>query len=191
MKPVVEFLHGIHPLPEGLKMHLFERLASQTIQKRFKLLKPGHISERIYFVEKGLFRCYVKRGDKEICKWFMREGDIVISVNSFFNQVRSTETIESLEECTVHSITHAELEETYRLYPEFRGVGQKVTERYYCLSEVRADDLRMKPAEELYDDWVRQYPELVDRVPGNDLASYLGVSFQTLWRIQRMRKHNI
>ena len=168
-------------------MHLFEHLTSQTIQKRFKLLKPEHVCERIYFVEKGLFRCYVKRGDKEICKWFMREGDVVISVNSFFNQVRSTETIESLEECTVHSLTHAELEETYRLYPEFRCVAQKLTERYYCLSEVRADDLRMKPAEELYDDWVRQYPDLAQRVPGNDLASYLGISFQTLWRIQRQK----
>ena len=182
MKPVIEFLEGIHPLSEGLKMYLFEHLTLQTIQKRHKLLKPGHISGRIYFVVKGLFRCYVKRGDKEICKWFMREGDVVISVNSFFNQVCSTETIESLEECIVLSITYAELQEGYRLYPELRYIGQKLTEKYYCLSEVRADDLRMKGVEELYNDWVRQYPDLVERVPGNDLASYFGVSFQTLWR---------
>ncbi len=188
MKIAIDFLEEIQsePLSEGLKVHLFETMRTDTIGKRVKLLRVGQVCERIFFVEKGLFRCFVRRGDEEICKWFMREGDVVISVNSFFNQVPSTETIESLERATIHSITYAQLEETYRLFPEFRRKGQKLTERYYCASEVRADDLRMKTAEELYQDWLRQHPRLAGRIRHKHLASYLGMSKQNLSRVKRL-----
>jgi CRP/FNR family transcriptional regulator, anaerobic regulatory protein len=191
MRTVIEFLHSFMPMSEGLKMHLYENLRPEKVRKRVKMLRPGHLCERIFFVERGLFRCYVRRGEKEICKWFMREGDVVISVNSFFNQVPSTETIESLEDSDIYSITFTQLQETYRLFPEFRALGQFLTEKYYCLSEVKADDLRMKTPDELYSDWLKNQKELAGRVFNAHLASYLGVDVSTLSRIRSQKKRRI
>lgn len=189
MKKVIGFLHSIHPLSEELKIYLYEHLKTQIIKKRVRVLRVGQVCDRIYFVEKGLFRCYVKRGEEEICKWFMKEGDLVISVNSFFNRLPSTETIETLEECEVHWITFAQLQTIYELFPEFRRIGQRVTEIYYCASEVRADDLRMKQADELYSDWITNQPELAGRVKKSYLASYFGITPPTLSRAKKSAKN--
>jgi CRP-like cAMP-binding protein len=188
MKKAIDFLHQVNPLSEALRIYLYETMRSESLRKKVKLLRSGHICRHIYFVEKGLFRCYVRRGDKEICKWFMREGDVIISVNSFFNQVPAQETIESLEDSEVHSITYAELQTIYEKFPEFRRTGQWLTQQYYCQSELRADDLRMKPSEELYEDFIRDHPELNGRISDTHLSSYLGITIQTLMRIKRMRR---
>jgi CRP-like cAMP-binding protein len=188
MRKVVEFLNSIQPLSEELKMYLYEYLRTDILSKKIRLLRPGQICDRIYFVEKGLLRCFIRRGDEEICKWFMKEGDVVISVNSFFNQEASTETIESIEECEVHSITFAQLQELYRRHPEFRLVGQQLTETYYCRSEVRADNLILKNSDERYIDLIRSYPDLEKRVPNKYLASHLGMSFATYSRIKNQQK---
>jgi CRP-like cAMP-binding protein len=188
MRKVIEFLNFIQPLSEELKIYLYDSLRTETLPKKSRLLRPGSICERIYFVEKGLFRCFIRKKDEEICKWFMKEGDVVISVNSFFNQVPSTETIESIEACEIHSITFAQLQELYRRHPEFRSIGQKLTEIYYCRSEVRADNLIIKSTDERYNDLLRDQPDLAKRVPGKYLASHLGMSFQTFSRIKLSHK---
>lgn len=189
MRKVVEFLHSIQPLSEELKVYLYDYLRTDIIQKKVRLLRPGQICDRIYFVEKGLLRCFIRQGDEEICKWFMKEGDVVISVNSFFNQVPSTETIESMEKCELHSITFKQLQELYRRHPEFRSIGQQLTETYYCRSEVRADNLIMKTSDERYIDLIRNDPELQrKKVPDKYLASYLGMSLATYSRIKNQQK---
>ena len=176
------------PFPNELKAYLYDVLQTQIIKKRVKVLRVGQVSDRIYFIEKGLFRCYVMRGEDEICKWFMREGNIMISVNSFFNRKQSTETIEALEESEVHWITFDQLQKIYELFPEFRRIGQRLTEIYYCASEVRADDLRMKQADELYSDWITNQPELAGRIKKSYLASYFGITPPTLSRAKKTAK---
>ena len=184
MKKVIEYLESIcsFKFSSELKAYLLDVLQQQTIKRKTKVLRVGQIRDRIYFIEKGLFRCYVMRGDAEICKWFMREGNIMISVNSFFNRKDSTEIIEALEESEVYWITFAQLQEMYGLFPEFRRVGQRLTEIYYCASEVRADDLRMKNSDELYKDWIADNPELAGRINKSHIASYFGVTLSTLSR---------
>jgi CRP-like cAMP-binding protein len=114
----------------------------------------------------------------------MKEGDVVISVNSFFNQVPATETIETLEECEVHSITYTQLQELYRRHPEFRVIGHRLTEIYYCRAEVRADSLILQSKEERSIDLAKNEPDLVKRVPKKYLASYLGMSIASISRVK-------
>jgi len=115
----------------------------------------------------------------------------MISVNSFFNRKQSTETIEALEESEVHWITFDQLQKIYELFPEFRRIGQRLTEIYYCASEVRADDLRMKQADELYSDWIRNQSELAGRIKKSYLASYFGITPPTLSRAKKAAKMTV
>jgi len=188
MKKLVEFLNWPQPMSEGLKMRLYELLKREEFKKKHKLLRVGQKCERIYFVETGLLRCFVRRGEDEICKWFMREGDVVISIVSFFKQVPGKETIETLEDCVVYSITFDELNELYREFPEFLWIGKRLTEEYYCRFEETADDLRMKYIKELYSDWSINNPQLVNRVTDTHLASYLGTTLPTLSRAKAAKE---
>lgn len=184
MEIVLEFLNSIHPLSQGLLDHLRSILRSKEIPKKDFLLKAGHICRRICFIERGLFRCFYIKDDHEVSSWFMKEGDIIVSVESFYQQRSSYESIQALEDCVIVYIEHSELQHIYRHFPEFNYIGRVLTEKYYCQSEQRLYSMRMQRSQERYDYLIEHHPELVLRVPAKFLASYLGITEVTMSRIK-------
>lgn len=112
------------------------------------LLKEGQVCNHIYFIEKGFLRSYYINNDKEITGWFMKENDIIISVNIFFKRKPSYEWIQTIEESTLHYIHYDELQKIYKEFIEFNIVGRILTEIYYTLSEERLYAMRSHTAEE-------------------------------------------
>jgi CRP-like cAMP-binding protein len=166
-------------------MHLSKILKSKRYSKKDFLLKAGHISDKIFFIERGLVRCFYDKSEKEVCSWFMKENDCIISVESFFQQKESYENIQALEETDAYFIEYNELQFIYQNFPEFNFIGRVLTEKYYALSEQRLYSLRMQNASERYRFLMENYPELIQRVPSKYLASYLGISEETLSRNKR------
>jgi len=183
MQTLFDFLNSVNPMSDELQTHLARILKHRTFSKRETLLKAGHISRDIYFIESGLLRCYYNKGIQEVCTWFMKEGDVIISVESFYSQQPSEETIQAITPCVVWYISHNELSYIYRNFPEFNFVGRVLTEKYYVLLRKELKGLRMQSAKERYD-WLMEYhSELALRVPSKYLASWLGVGepyFSTL-----------
>ena len=176
MEELLNNLSLIHPLSQGVIEYLSNHLKTRILHKKDFLLKIGHVCEDIYFIDQGLIRCFYLVDDKEVSSWFMKEGDVIISVESFFQQAVSKESIQALEECTVYYITYQELQYTYRTFPEFNAVGRVLTERYYTLSEQRLYSIRGHKAQERFNFLRDNYPELILRVPSKYLASYLGIT---------------
>jgi CRP-like cAMP-binding protein len=71
-------------MTDGLKQHLAGVLKLKELSKKSYLLKAGHISRNIYFIVQGLIRCFYLKDDHEINSWFMKQGDVIVSVESFF-----------------------------------------------------------------------------------------------------------
>jgi len=184
MEALFTLLTSIHPLSEGLVNHLAKTLRTKSISKKQYLLKAGHISRQICFIEKGLLRCFYEQGEAEVSSWFMKEGDVIISVESFFKQVPSYEIIQALEDCTVYYISYEQLMYAYMNFVEFNFVGRILTEKYYTLCEQRLYSLRMHKAVERYNDLLQNDPEIIQRVPSKYVASYLGISLETLSRVK-------
>ncbi|RYZ91073.1 MAG: Crp/Fnr family transcriptional regulator [Proteobacteria bacterium] len=184
MELLLNYLNAIHPLSDGLVDHLRSILKTRDLQKKEFLLKAGHISRHICFIEQGLLRCFYLKEDHEVCSWFMKEGDVIISVESFYQQKASYESIQALEDCVLHYIDYNELQDIYRRFPEFNFVGRVLTERYYGLSEQRLYGIRMQRSQERYDYLMEHHPELVLRVPAKYLASYLGITEVTMSKVK-------
>ena|ERR1022692_4052801 len=110
MKELIAYLNSIFPLSDAAMEFLAENLKRLEIPKRKLILKKGHVCHNIYFVEKGLLRCFYTKNDKEINSWFMKELDVIFSVESFLNQTPSYENIQTLEDSILHYITYAELQ---------------------------------------------------------------------------------
>jgi CRP-like cAMP-binding protein len=89
-----DFLNSISPLSEELKTQLSFYLKLQQFEKKTFLLKEGQTCNYIYFIQQGLVRSYYTKDGNEICSWFMKEGDVIISVDSFYNRKPSYEFIE-------------------------------------------------------------------------------------------------
>jgi len=185
MEKLLSYLNSIFSMSPCLRGHLTNTLKSKAFARKDYLLKAGHVCRNIYFIEKGLCRCFYMKNNIEVCSWFMHEGDVIVSVESFFDQASSYESIQALEDTVVHYISFQDLEFMYRNFIEFNFMGRVLLQKYYKMSEQRLHSMRMQSAAERYQYLLQHYPEIVLRVPAGDIASYLGITKETLSRIKK------
>jgi CRP-like cAMP-binding protein len=199
MEELIRLLKQFAPMSEKLEEHLRSILRPLHFKKWDYLLEVGGVANHILYLEKGLVRSYsvivkTKRSKKtnkvrnkkvEVSNWFMKEGNIIISVKSFLQRIPAYDWIQALEDCVCWGITHAELEATYLEYPEFERIGRLITGLYYCVSEDRHLSQRMQDPVDKYRYILETEPALLERVQQIYMSSYLGVSLRTF---QMMRK---
>jgi CRP/FNR family transcriptional regulator, anaerobic regulatory protein len=185
---VINYLNSIHPLSAGLLQQLHQLLKEVHLKKKEVYLREGAVSDKISFVINGLLRSYTldKEGNETTC-WFMKEGDITISVKSFFERTPSSEFIEAIEPCTLLYITYDELEMLYKNYPEFNIVGRIVVQKYYVLSEERLAGIRNLKSDDRYAFLLKTLPEIIQRAPVKYIASYLDLTSRSINRLKAKR----
>ena len=184
MKELLSLLGNIYPLSPPLHKYLAEKIKTRTITKKFMLLEAGTISRHIYFINEGLLRCYYIEYGQEICSKFMKEGDFLVSGSSFFLRQKSHEYIQAIENCQLCSLCYDELQFMYKHFPEINIISRTILTKSYLSSEQRLFFIRMKQATDRYNMLMTHYPELILRVPAKYIASYLGISEETLSRIR-------
>jgi CRP-like cAMP-binding protein len=121
MEKLFSFLQGISPLSEEFQALLLKYLKIRAVRKKDFLLKAGHVCKDIFYIEKGMFWCYYEAKDQPISSWFLKEEDFIISVQSFFQQLPSYESIQALEDRIVYYISYEHLHDIYKQFPPMRG----------------------------------------------------------------------
>lgn len=165
-----------------------ESLVAKTkvriLKKKTLLLEPNNRIHSIYFVNQGLLRGFIYQKRKDITTWFSMEGDIATSVSSLITGNPSLEGIEALEDCELGEITYRDLNELYEKFPNFNKLGRILTEVYYIELEERAIHFQFKTAKERYDYFLSKYSHAFHRIPLTHIASFLGITKETLSRIR-------
>ncbi len=181
---LIQTLNHITPLSKEIEKFIISNLKEEKFHQRNILLKEGQIARRIYFIQKGFCRAFYLKEDKEYTTWFMGEGDIMISVFSFFTRQPAVETIEVLEDSVMLSLSWEQLQKLYTDFPEFNLVGRIITEQYYIKSEARAISLRTLSATDRYLSLIKTYPSILQKASLGQIASHLGMNLETLSRIR-------
>lgn len=180
-------LADLVPLNQSVIDALIEMVFSVDYPKGVLLAEQGKPCRYIYFIEKGVMRGFYHRGEKDITTWFAYEQDVVTSMSSFVTQHPAVENIEVLESASVKGISYDHLQELYRRFPEFNIVGRLLSERYYVELEERTLSLQNLSARERYIKLLNEQPHILQKVSLGHIASYLGMSQETLSRIRRNR----
>ena len=185
---LLETLGFIIPLPAPFQKRVNEEVITETFRRKHLLLQPGETARRLYFIRHGFLRAYfIDSNGKECTTWFMGKGDLMISVYSFFTQKPAYEYIEVLEDCKLQSLTWNQLNSYYADFEEGNLLGRIVTQKYYLLSEERALFLRTQTPENRYEMLIEKYPDIEQQTTQSNIASYLGISRETLSRIHRKK----
>ncbi len=148
------------------------------------LINEGKICHHIYFLEKGCLRGFYNLDGKEISYWFAFENNFVTSFFSFISRKPSIECIQLIEDCVLWAISYDDLQELYDKHPDVERLGRLMNERYYVMLEDRFVSNHFKEAKERYENLVSHSPHILQRVPLGYIASYLGITQETLSRIR-------
>jgi len=185
---LLETLSFIVPIPAPFQNRVNQEVITENFKRKHLLLRPGEISRRLYFIRSGFLRAFfIDENGKECTTWFMGKGDLMISVYSFFTQKPAYEYIQVLQDCKLQSLSWQELNAYYADFPQGNLLGRIVTQKYYILSEERAIFLRTQTPTLRYEKLLEQHPDIEQQTSQNNIASYLGISRETLSRIRRKK----
>lgn len=154
-------------------------------KKRF-LLGEGDVCKYTAFVEKGLLRSFVidERGTEYILQ-FSLEGWWVADLASFLTEDRSQYNIEALEDCELLLINKASWSLLLDKVPAFERYFRILIEKNLIVTQRRLIAAFSDTAEERYHKLIQAFPHIVQRVPQHMIASYLGITRETLSRVRR------
>ncbi len=166
-------------LNELLEHFTFERFAKKQI-----IYAAGSISDSLYFVCKGLIRVYYIKEDKEITNLLVPENTIVIGAYSIITGEKNYSNYEAFEETYLLKLNYAVLESFYGKYHSMEHLGRLLVEKYYTAFMKKTYDVLFLSAEERYQIFIKDHSELINRVPLRYIASYLGITQETLSRLR-------
>ncbi len=176
-------LAGKKALRTELKDELGHLIKREVFSKSQIILTPGHVSNRVWFIEKGAAMAYVYRDDKKVPFWFWNEHDIVVDIHSFFKQMPSDAYIELLEPSILMSISYDHVQQMVNKFPECNGYIQGLMEDYSKKSQDRMVKLACS-AEDHYLSLIKESPFVFRKASVESIASFLGISRKTLNRIR-------
>lgn len=157
----------------------------KKLRKRQYLLQQSDICKYTTFVEKGILRTYTvdKEGNDHILQ-FSFEGWWAADLYSYFTEEPSLFNIEALEDCEVLLITRASWDKLLEKIPAFERYFRILIQNNLIATQRRLMGSLSETAEEKYIKLIHNFPDCIQRVPQYMIASYLGITRETLSRIR-------
>lgn len=169
--------------PES-KAAFSKKLRRLELPKGHVLVRENTVCNEVFFVESGLSRTYYYKDGKDVTDWISTEGSFACSIVSFITRQPDRRGIELLEDSVLQAITWHELELLYTQFHDMEKLGRMLVNAGLVQLQKRFDDLHFSTALERYKNILENQPTLIERVPLGILASYLGMSQETLSRMR-------
>ncbi|MGB1316675.1 MAG: Crp/Fnr family transcriptional regulator [Flavobacteriales bacterium] len=138
----------------------------------------------LYFLESGTVRTYYYHDGKDVTSWFYLDNTFFTSWYSFLQQSGFSEPTEALQDCVVYRISKSDLDSLYTEFREFETFGRKLIEESISFIDYFYKGHGFSSAKEKYDILLSVYPDITQRTKLGHIASYLGISQETLSRIR-------
>ena len=181
----IDTLNYFYPLSAGIKEYFKKHAYPCSFRKGKLLLKAGDVCEHIYFIKKGAVRGFIKDGTKDITTWITAENEVVSSISSLDMKEPAQENMQAIENCEMLALTYSDFQDLYIKFPEFNIVARKLLQKYYQDAERRAFIARVTKAEKKYRLFLTRYGHLANRIPLKYIASFLGITLETLSRVRK------
>lgn len=164
---------------------ILEIIRFSSLAKNEVILRQGEIPRTLSFILKGAVRIYYldDKGSEQTVN-FIFENEPMVAFDNFANQTPASTAAVALEGTDVIWVSHQDFFGFLEMYPKYETVVRTVMGQYIVLESEHSKLLRMNPARDRYEALCKTRPELVQRVPLKYIASYLGMTLETLSRIR-------
>lgn len=155
-----------------------------TFPKNHLLHREGNVCHHLYLIEKGIARSYYYKDGKDVTAHFAMEGGTITAIDSFIQRKRSKYNIELLEESVVAFVSREDVDAWLDQHPAHERPVRLFMEQIYIDLAERTEDLLFYGAQERYTRLIKNNPSLLQRVSLGHIASYLGITPETLSRVR-------
>jgi CRP/FNR family transcriptional regulator, anaerobic regulatory protein len=163
---------------------LHNAVDKKIYQKNETIFTEGKISEEIYFVTKGCVRLFYNVDGNEKTAFFYTEGQFICAGESYTYSIPAIENYQAVEQTEIFIFTKSKIETLLKEVSKFEVIARIATEKELITCQKVIASFVTKSAEERYIDLLNTQGELFQRVPQQYIASFLGVSPETLSRIK-------
>ncbi|MCI1640482.1 MAG: cyclic nucleotide-binding domain-containing protein [Bacteroidales bacterium] len=184
-KDISTYLQQIVPLAPEKEEEVLSYFHKRSYRKNEFLFRQGQISPGIFFLEKGFARVYYYSEEgKDITSGFASEGSVMTAVDSFYQRKRTEFCGQLLEDSDVYYISVEELNKLVDLSHDFAKIAFHFLLWAVSNYNQYITNIRLKSSKEKYDYFISQKPDIFQRAPLQDIASYLGITRETLSRLR-------
>ncbi len=187
--PLITFLQLLRVIPEDQQWLIIQSFEQRELKEGDCLLQSGDIAKNLFFIAAGVLRIVTtnERGVEATC-FFLKENQFCTILNSFNNEVAAPEGIQAACDSVVLVISKTTLLALYKQIPYLKALIDQV------MQQTLLDKIQTRNAYLGYDAATRyrlfltRQPDIALKVPLNDIASYLGITPQSLSRIRKQKR---
>lgn len=179
------YINQIVPITD-LDWTLFEkRLHFKEYDKNELLSENGEVENYMYFLVEGVTRICHFKNDIEYTLRFNFPISIFNSYSSFISRTPSLVCVEALTELKLFRMSYNDMQTLYNESPMAERVGRRMVELLYVQREMKELQMHTRTAEDYYNELTRNRKELIQQIPQKYIASYLGITPESLSRIRK------
>lgn len=173
-------------LTEEEQQYFVSILKVKKLRKRQYLLQEGTVSNNQYFVNSGCLRLInIDQKGAEHVVQFAIEDWWINDMYSFLTQQPARYTIDALEETEVIYIEQKKWETLFERVPKFERFFRMLLQNAFIVNQERIIAAMSSTAEERYLHFLQRYPQFEQRIPQHQIASFLGITPESLSRIRK------
>jgi len=179
-----EMLSGFFPNDTEIRNFMTEHTKNTEVKKGEIISKSGSYNRNIYFVEEGLLRSFYFEKEKEITTNFYTEGKLAANIDVLFQNLPARFNIEALETSEIVYCNYESLEKLCRESLPASNFSRYILGNLMVQMSKRMASLQYMTAKEKYEELMTENKNIILRAPLGMIATYLGISAETLSRIR-------
>jgi CRP-like cAMP-binding protein len=185
LEELINKINSYITLSPEAEEYLYSISKEKTISKGKVLIRQGEVVKNTYFVKSGCLRsfCLDDNGKEHTLQFAIKDWWISDFI-AIYNNELATLTVECINDSDIIQFNAAQLERIYSQFPEFEAFQRKNLERHVVSLHKRILNQLQLTAPERYDLFLEQYPAIEQYTPNYHIASYLGITQQSLSRIR-------
>ena len=172
----------LSPELQGQVSDLFVKV---EFQKGDIILRQGYRANYLYFIEHGVLHNYYYENGKTVSSWFYNENHFITAWHSFYGQKQSFEEIECLEDCLLFQISYQDYQSLIADFPAFGNFARLLAEEMLSFIDEFSKGWSFLSAKKKYELLTSYFPNIEQRVKLGYIASFLGITQETLSRIRK------
>ncbi len=157
----------------------------RNLKKNDYFVREGEVAKYISFTQEGYLRVFYNHDGNEITRDISPLHSFVTALPSFISHEPSFEIIQTITDCKLFVIYRDDLENLYNHYINWQKVGRRVMEEMFVETQNRIYSFITKSAEMRYKEMMNKFPDIFLHVPLQFIASYLGITSQSLSRLRK------